>query len=169
MISVRVFGVGNIVKKQKNVQTLAIRTFEAMRPRVHKTKDNIVKWMPVLTGNLRDAVVLEEDRAQMRISIRLPANGSYGTTDYFPCWGRTHKSISQHTADEIAHAKKRGAMGIQANPMAISGGTSDIQKDPFVKALAADGFTNIKVIESGPKGKQRTYEAKPPKGWPFWK
>ncbi|MCK9568513.1 hypothetical protein M0R72_06200 [Candidatus Pacearchaeota archaeon] len=169
MISVRVFGVGNIIKKRKQVQTLALRTFTAMRPRVKRTYANIKKWMPTLTTNLQDALVYEEDAGKLHIAIRLLSHGPFGPTDYFPCWEHTHKSISQHTPDEIAHAKKRGAMGIQANPSAISGGKTDIQKDPFVKALAADGFTHIQVLEFGPKGKQRTYDATPPPGWPYLK
>ena len=142
-------------------------TFPALVIRVKKMYVQIEREMPTLTGNLRDALLLELDPAKMRASIRLLSTGPYGTTDYFPCWKRTHKSISQHTDDDIAHAKARGAMGIQANPMAISGGTSDIQKDPFVKALSDEGMTNIKVIEAGPKGKRRTYDATPPFGWPF--
>lgn len=169
MISVRVFGVGNVVKQRQMVQTLAMRMFFAMRPRVKKTYSNIKRYMPVLTRNLQDALVYEENAGKMTLSIRLLSNGPYGTTDYFPCFKQTHKSIAAHTADEIAHAKKRGAMGIQANPQAISGGSTEIQRDPFVRALADDGFMNIRVIESGPKGKQRTYDATPPPGWPFLK
>jgi hypothetical protein len=169
MISVRVYGTGNVVKRSKEAQTLAMRTFMTMRPRVKRTYVNIKKYMPTLSRNLQEALVYEEDAGRMRISIRLLANGPYGTTDYFPCWENTHRSISQHTKDEIAHTKARGAMAIQANPQAVPGGKSEIQRDPFVRALADDGFMNIRVIESGPKGKQRTYEATPPPNWPFVK
>ena len=159
---------GTIVSKNLALVRARMKhTFPALAVRVKKMYAQIDREMPTLSGNLRAALILELDQSKMRTSIRLRATGPYGTTDYFPCWGRTHKSIAQHTADEIAHAKARGAMGIQANPMAISGGTSDIQKDPFVKALSDEGMTNIKVIESGPKGKRRTYTAAPPFGWPF--
>lgn len=167
MIGIRVFGIGNVIRKRKEVSTLAMRTFMAMRPSARKIYGDVKKYMPVLTRNAQDAVVYDEDTGRMRITIRLPAYGAYGRTDYFPCWPNVHHSIAEHTRDEIAHAKARGAMQIQANPMAVPGGRAERDRDPFVRALSESGFTDIRVIESGPKGKQRTYDANPPQGWPF--
>ena len=167
MIKINVTNLEQFRRKAESLSTFVDRVFEATVVRGKEIHKNIERIMPVLSRNLQSAVVLEIHPAERRVSIRLLGTGPYGTTDYFPCWKRTHKSIAEHTADEISHAKRRGVMSIQANPRAIPGGTTNYDKDPFFRSLANEGFTDIKVIESGPKGKQRTYDARPPVGWPF--
>jgi hypothetical protein len=156
-----------VIETQKRVRALQQVKYTGLKVRTKIIFKDIQRLMPTLTGNLAEALIYETDDRQMRVSIRLLAMGPYGTTDYFPCWPKTHKSIAQHTSDEISHAKAKGAMGIQANPQAVSGGKADSARDPFVRALQNEGFTDIRVIESGPKGKQRTYDATPPAGWPY--